>query len=84
MIRKALGYLWRGILAAMFQVIARIALRKPIEARLPIEARMRHWVWSAQNYAKGYAWGPVQRWRCCGHTTPGHNPDCLMWGTNRA
>lgn len=53
--------------------------RQRIPAGYPWGARLRHILWSAQNYAKGYAWGPVQRWRCCGHTTPHHSPACTMW-----
>lgn len=33
--------------------------------------------WSWQNWRKGYQFGPVQRFRCCGHTTPyAHTLDC--------
>jgi hypothetical protein len=47
------------------------------------------WVWltalkwkvvSAQNWLRGYRFGPVQRFRCCGHTTPYHSTSCVMWG----
>jgi hypothetical protein len=34
------------------------------------------WLWSARNYADGYAWSPVRRWRCCGHLTPFHAAGC--------
>ena len=34
-----------------------------------------HW-WSARNWLKGYKFGPVQRHRCCDHTTPYHYPGC--------
>jgi hypothetical protein len=52
--------------------------RKPL--RPALDTRLRHFVWSAQNYIEGYAWGPVQRWRCCGHTTPYHSPGCVSPG----
>ena len=40
--------------------------------------RLRWWwtrkvkfrLWSAQNWLKGYKFGPIQRHRCCQHTTP--------------
>lgn len=33
-------------------------------------------LWSIQNWRKGYKYGPVQRFRCCDHTTPFHYRDC--------
>lgn len=38
--------------------------------------KLRFWLAGARNYAMGYAWSPVQRHRCCGHTTPFHAGDC--------
>lgn len=39
--------------------------------------KLRHRLWSLQNWLRGYRFGPVQRFRCCGHTTPyAHNADC--------
>ena len=32
--------------------------------------------WSLQNWRKGFKFGPVQRFRCCDHTTPVHYPTC--------
>jgi hypothetical protein len=32
--------------------------------------------WSLQNWFKGYKFGPVQRFRCCDHTTPFHYQSC--------
>ena len=46
--------------------------------------RLRWWwtrkvkfrLWSAQNWLKGYKFGPIQRHRCCRHTTPLHYERC--------
>ncbi len=32
--------------------------------------RIKYLAWSVQNWLKGYKFGPVQRCRWCGHTTP--------------
>lgn len=37
---------------------------------------MRARWWSLQNRLRGYRFGPVQRYRCCGHTTPFHYAEC--------
>jgi hypothetical protein len=48
--------------------------------------RRKVWVkfrwWSLENWRKGYKFGPVQRFRCCDHTTPHHYPSC--WATHSA
>ena len=33
--------------------------------------------WSHLNWLKGYQFGPMQRHRCCGHTTPSHDRGCV-------
>jgi hypothetical protein len=38
--------------------------------------RFKWWLRSVDNYRRGFAYGPVRRYRCCGHTTPFHTPDC--------
>jgi hypothetical protein len=49
-------------------------------AQLPwrhaLRLKLRYGLWSARNYADGYAWSPVRRWRCCGHLTPFHAAGC--------
>lgn len=45
---------------------ARRAWNKHVKLRL----------WSVRNWCKGYKYGPVQRFRCCGHTTPFHYQAC--------
>jgi hypothetical protein len=47
-----------------------VPLRRIIWVRLK-----NHWR-SAVNYRHGYVYGPVQRFRCCGHTTPFHSARC--------
>lgn len=32
--------------------------------------------WSLLNWLKGYKFGPIQRHRCCDHTTPSHGWSC--------
>lgn len=32
--------------------------------------------WSLVNWLQGYKFGPVQRHRCCDHTTPSHYATC--------
>jgi hypothetical protein len=44
-------------------------------SRLVAKARLK--LWSLANWRKGYRFGPVQRYRCCGHTTPTHASNCL-------
>lgn len=36
--------------------------------------------WSVENWLKGYKFGPVQRHRCCAHTTPHHYQWCDFGG----
>lgn len=36
--------------------------------------KLRHLLWSLDNWLHGYAFGPVQRCRLCDHTSPGHYP----------
>lgn len=43
-------------------------------AKVRAKARLR-W-WSLTNWLKGYKFGPVQRFRCCDHTTPFHYNGC--------
>lgn len=40
-------------------------------------------LWSLRNWLKGFAFGPVQRCRACGHTSPYHYPTCktIQWKT---
>jgi len=38
---------------------------------LNVERQGNRW-----NWRKGYKFGPVQRFRCCDHTTPYHYPTC--------
>lgn len=33
-------------------------------------------VYSLDNWRKGYMFSPIQRFRCCGHTTPFHDIHC--------
>ena len=44
-------------------------------------ARLRWKAWSVQNWLKGYKFGPIQRFRCCDHTTPVHYRNCLTQAT---
>lgn len=48
-------------------------VRKQIRYRL---ARIKHRRWAWENWRKGFKFGPVQRWRCCDHTTPHHGQEC--------
>lgn len=32
--------------------------------------------WSLENRCKGFKYGPIQRHRCCDHTTPSHYAWC--------
>ena len=44
--------------------------------RIPM--RVKWFWWSLRNWMKGYKFGPVQRFRCCGHTTPyAHGRNCV-------
>ena len=38
--------------------------------------KVKYRLWSAQNWLKGYKFGPIQRHRCCQHTTPSHYEWC--------
>lgn len=38
--------------------------------------RLRFMRWSIENWRRGYKFGPVQRFRCCDHTTPYHYANC--------
>lgn len=38
--------------------------------------KIRWKVIAVGNWVNGYAFSPVRRYRCCGHTTPHHNPGC--------
>lgn len=40
--------------------------------------------WSLVNWLQGYKFGPVQRHRCCGHTTPTHSLGCPTGQAHRA
>lgn len=41
--------------------------------------KLRFGLMSARNFTQGYAWSPVQRFRCCNATTPSHSAACVMW-----
>lgn len=50
--------------------------------RIVLVMRRTAWVrlkwWSARNWLRGYRFAPVQRFRCCDHTTPHHYPSCEL------
>lgn len=41
-----------------------------------LRTRLQFKCWSVQNWCKGFKFGPVQRFRCCDHTTPVHSRSC--------
>ena len=41
-----------------------------------MRVRLKFKWWSLRNWVKGYKFGPVQRFRCCDHTTPYHYAWC--------
>lgn len=43
-----------------------------------VKVKVRFRWWSLRNWIKGYKFGPVQRFRCCDHTTPYHYPSCAQ------
>ena len=50
---------------------------KKIRKRARLSLHKAKWkVWSWQNWRKGYKFGPIQRFRCCDHTTPFHYGWC--------
>jgi len=51
-------------------------------SKLPLRVRAEWKLWSVQNRIKGYKFGPIQRFRCCDHTTPFHYAWCPR-GDNR-
>ena len=55
------------------QTASRTRVRKAVRYRL---AKLRWKWWSVQNWRKGYKFGPIQRFRCCDHTTPVHYQAC--------
>lgn len=51
----------------------------------PRLSRLDRLVSSALNYARGYAWHPETRWRCCGQLVrASHSPACVMWNHGHA
>lgn len=42
--------------------------------------RLKYRWWSLQNWLHGYQFRPVQRFRCCEHTTPHHYSWCHTQG----
>lgn len=41
-----------------------------------VKIRLKFKGYSLRNWLKGYQFRPVQRHRCCAHTTPAHDTDC--------
>lgn len=41
-----------------------------------VKIRLKFKGYSLRNWLKGYQFRPVQRFRCCAHTTPHHYPTC--------
>jgi hypothetical protein len=48
-----------------------------------IKCRVQFFWWSFQNWLRGYAFRPIQRHRCCHHTTPSHSTWCTGQGLRR-
>lgn len=47
-------------------------------SNLPVRTRLKWKRWSWQNWRKGYMFRPIQRFRCCEHTTPFHYEWCEL------
>lgn len=55
--------------------------RRIVETIRRVPMRAKFFWWSLCNWIKGYQFRPVQRFRCCGHTTPyAHAPNCTYNG----
>ena len=46
-------------------------------------SRLRRRWWSLRNRVRGYKYGPIQRFRCCDHTTPYHYRGCVNHALHR-
>lgn len=51
-----------------------MSIKKKVRGLLNKHIKLR-W-WSLRNWRQGYKYGPVQRFRCCDHTTSFHYPTC--------